>query len=143
MKLIAVVRAGVLGMVLLAPLAYSEISGPTTASGPFTLTWVSSYNVPSTLHQLNSTNSWSGGSATITLSDGTYQFEERLCFFVFGSHTCTVYDTHTVVVSSGGGSGGGGSSSGALSFADQMGLEIQLHVGDFDSNGFDDILSIE
>ncbi|MDG1707085.1 MAG: hypothetical protein P8I40_10565 [Porticoccaceae bacterium] len=63
--------------------ACAEISGPTTSSGEFSLTWTEPNSI---LVEVDSTgtivDSWGSGPAEILKPDGTFTYWEYLCMYL-------------------------------------------------------------
>lgn len=90
--------------------ATAAISGPTTSSGTFTLTWdamgggAHSSRLIEQSSGLSFPGNSQGGSATIVRDSGTYVYDEEFCGLIgtIGSVWCNIIDTHTVTVGAGG-----------------------------------------
>ena len=113
----------------------ADISGPTSSStSSYTLSWTPpSFGTSQGVAEVGTGQSWNTSPFTVTRSNGTYTYEQGTCIvFPFGS-TCVTIDTHTVVVNA-------APPPQPESLHAQTMYDYEIRTGDFDSNGYDDIL---
>ncbi len=126
-------------LLALASSAAAVIHAPSTveAGTPFQLNWEN--EIATTVSGNGEIYQFSQRPVSVTLSTpGIYTYTEQFCFVYMGLH-CTTMDTHDIEVTSSGG-GPGGPSGGPEPLHEQLAYEYEVRAGDFNNNGYTDIL---
>lgn len=122
----------------------ATVFGPTNADAgtAFSLSWDGDVGdgtiLPSTLKDVSTGISYGSSPSSFTKTvAGTYVFEEEYCFDLMGSWICGTLDSHTVTVASG---PPPPAPPVAETLDEQFDYDFDLRVGDFNSDGYTDIL---
>lgn len=117
----------------------AEITGPTTSTGSFTLSWDQSAAI---LYEIDSSGTavdyWLNSPASISKPDGTYTYWEYMCIYMpFYQDWCFTVDTHQIAVNTGVGTPG---SNYPETPKAQAAYEYEFRSGDFNGDGKIDVL---
>jgi len=129
----------ILLVILWPALACADLSGPTTSTGDFSLSWTEPSAI---LVEVDSAgtivDAWSDSPAEISKPDGTFTYWEYLCLYLpFMGNVCFSTDTHQVEVTTGVGTPGSPYPENA---GKQAGYEFVFRSGDFVNTGRVDVL---